>query len=763
MNVMPMSKSFLFLLGLVVTFGAPTALSAADEKSEEKVEKITYDDHILPIFRQRCGSCHNANDAKGGLVLDTYLGVIEGGGSGNVIEKGDAGSSYLYMLVTHDSEPIMPPGQPKIPDTELSMIQKWIDLGALENQGSKIVKKKNDLAKIEISTERPASAPVMPDGMTLNPVIVTSMPNSVTALAASPWAPLAAVSGHEQVLLYHTQTGQLEGVLPFPEGVPQVLKFSRNGELLLVGGGRGGANGQVVLFDVKTGSRVAVLGNEYDSVLAADISADHTQVALAGPKRIVRVYSVQSGEMMYELKKHTDWVLALEFSPDGVLLATGDRSNGMFLWEALTGNEYLSLKGHTGAITDISWRPDSNLVASSSEDGTIRLWELNNGKEVKRWNAHGGGVSAMDFTREANIVSIGRDRQAKLWQADGKNLKSYGGLKDVGLEVAYDAELKQVLGGDWLGEVRVWGADSGSHHYSIHANPPAMSEQLAALSQKVAEAGKQVASNEQQIASIRSAVEKRKAAVAAGQAKLKELQTAHAKAEQAKQAADKAAAEQQNAVKAAQTENEKIGKELQQAVNARKAADENAAKLQQAANQAAQAEQQAKQAVDAAQKQIETLKQQGEEAKEALTKAEAALVTAQADVTKRSQELASARQAADNAQKAAAAAKSAVDNLTAKQQAVAQKIDQATKSMQKAQADSKAQAGSIGKLAGQVESQKKAIAEAEKKAAPTDDEKKKLAELEQTLKQHASLKGLLEQHAKELKQQIDSGAQASAK
>ena len=48
------------------------------------------------------------------------------------------------------------------------------------------------------------------------------------------------------------------------------MKFSRNGQWLLAGGGRGGHSGKVVLWDVKTGKRVAEVGSEYDIVLAED-------------------------------------------------------------------------------------------------------------------------------------------------------------------------------------------------------------------------------------------------------------------------------------------------------------------------------------------------------------------------------------------------------------------------------------------------------------------------------------------------------------
>ena len=57
------------------------------------------------------------------------------------------------------------------------------------------------------------------------------------AIASSPWAPVIALGGYRQVLLYHAQTLDPLGVLPFPEGTPYVLRFSRNGRLLLCGGG----------------------------------------------------------------------------------------------------------------------------------------------------------------------------------------------------------------------------------------------------------------------------------------------------------------------------------------------------------------------------------------------------------------------------------------------------------------------------------------------------------------------------------------------
>lgn len=738
------------------------AVHAEEKDKKEEPKKVTYDDDVRPILRQRCGSCHNANEQKGGLAVDTFAGLMEGGGSGEVVDPGDAGSSYLYLVITHDSEPVMPPNQPKMPDQELALIREWIDLGALENKGSKVVKKKSELAKIEISTERPADAPVMPEGMGLSPVHVTSSPNSVTALAASPWAPLAAVSGFEQVLLFETETGSLAGVLPFPEGTPHILKFSRNGQLLLAGGGRGGASGNVVVWNVKTGERVAELGDEYDSVLAADISSDHSLVVLAGPKRMVRVYSVQSGEMLYELKKHTDWVLAAEFSPDGVLLATADRSNGMFLWEALTGNEYLSMKGHTGAITDVSWRPDSNLVASSSEDGTIRLWELNNGNEVKRWNAHGGGVSSLDYTREANLVSIGRDKAVKLWNGEGNNLKTYGVLSDLGLEVAYDAELKRVLGGDWAGEVRVWDADSTNHLYSIHPNPPGLEEQLSQANQKFAQVEEEAKKVEGQITALNQQLAARKQAFEQAQEKQAELEANLKQANTDKGTADKQLAD-------ARTQAETLKKaadQAQQAVTAAqqglKTADSELAAKKQEQQQVAQATQEAQNGLTALQNKIAELEKQGDEAAEELAKTRKELEAAEQQLSEKTAQLDKLKAATGELDKKQAQAKQQADEATVKLEQARKTHEQHLASIKNLEAQVNKTTEAIKTLTQQTEAQKKAVADMQPKVAATEEEQKKLTEWAAAKQQAGSRKDRLQAYVKELQKQIAGTTQAAA-
>jgi len=127
--------------------------------------------------------------------------------------------------------------------------------------------------------------------LSLDPSVRVRRAGAVTALAASPWAPLVAVGGPREILLYHADTGDLLGVLPFEHGQINSLKFSRNAKLLLAAGGRGGQSGKAVLFDVETGKMITEVGTETDALLSADLSADQTQIAVGGPSKIVRCYA----------------------------------------------------------------------------------------------------------------------------------------------------------------------------------------------------------------------------------------------------------------------------------------------------------------------------------------------------------------------------------------------------------------------------------------------------------------------------------------
>jgi len=296
---------------------------------------------------------------------------------------------------------------------------------------------------------------------------VRSLSRVVTAVAASPTASLVAVAGHREVFLYQWTDQSLVTTIPFPAGDVFVLRFSRDGSTLLVGGGIGGASGKVMGFDVATGAVLFEVGNESDVVLAADLSPDGRLVALSGPSRTVKVFDTVSGENTAEMKKHTDWVLTLAFSNDGLLLASGDRFGSLQIWEATSGNAFHTLRGHSGAIHGIVWSANSNTVMSVSEDGTLREWDMHEGKQLRIESENIGGLLAVDSAAAGPFVVGGRRGKLAIRQAPDQPSREIT-MDDEVTDLAMTQDATHVIAADVTGNVVLFNLKTGSEAARFH-------------------------------------------------------------------------------------------------------------------------------------------------------------------------------------------------------------------------------------------------------------------------------------------------------
>ena len=463
-----LSPSQVILSLLRVFASSLLILSAAAE------EKVTYQDHILPLVEANCSKCHNADKKKADLDLTSYRGALVGSGSGAVLAAGNLGGSKLWKAITHAEEPTMPPNRPKLADKDLEVFKKWILGGLLETAGGKAIAAAAPAVDLTLKADtagKPEGPPSMPKNLPLEPVVHTARMNAITGLAASPWAPLIAVAGQKQVLLFQCDTLAPLGILPFTEGEPIEVKFSRSGQLLLAGGGRGAQSGRVVLWDVVTGKKTLTLGDDYDAVLAADLRPDQAQAALGGPSRLVKLWSTKTGQLQHKIKKHTDWVTAVAYSPNGQMLATADRNSGLSIWDPDSAQELFTLAGHKSAVTALSWRGDSKLLASSSEDGTVKLWEMLEGRQMKSWTAHGLGALCVNFAHDGRLVTCGRDLGVTLWNANGGKVRSFEFSGDLPLRAAFSHDDQRVFATDFAGRVAAWTANDGKRAGELNANP----------------------------------------------------------------------------------------------------------------------------------------------------------------------------------------------------------------------------------------------------------------------------------------------------
>ena len=508
--------------------GAMFAAAALPARGE-----VTYQEMIRPLLQDSCLNCHNPDKHKAGLDLSTYDATMDGSDNGKVVESGDPAKSVLYKVLAHTEEPYMPKGGDKLPDSQLEMIRQWIEANAPEKAGGAVAKKNTGPAvAVAAVEEKPKGPPPMPADGLLEPVVRTVRPGAVPGVAGSPWAPLVALAAQKQVLLYNTDSLELAEVLPFPEGFPAVVRFSHNGSLVIAGGGIGAKLGHVVIWDVVTGRRITEVGDEFDTVLAADISPDQSLVALGGPSRLVKIFSASDGRMICKMKKHTDWVTALCFTPDGKQLLSGDRAGGLSIWDT-QGHELQSISAHAAAITGIACH--GNLIATASEDGTVKFWDIIEGKETKSWHAHDGGVRSIAFTSDGRILTSGRDRLVRLWDAGGNSIKQFDPLSDMAMQAAYAGG--KVIAADWSGLVRVWTPD-GKTAGDLDSNPPTIAQRLDAVNKRLAglqplkartgdasrQAADALAAARKKAADGAAALDAKKAAFAAANAKITPLE-----------------------------------------------------------------------------------------------------------------------------------------------------------------------------------------------------------------------------------------------
>src|SRR5439155_1412878 len=162
---------------------------------------------VRPVLQRNCQGCHQPNLKSSDLDLTGYDGLAAGG-------KHGPAPGVIVKYLTGEMKPQMPLGQPPLPAEQIELVRNWIAAGAKDDTPAE--------ARETISVDKP---------------IVYAQPPVITALAFSPDGKMLAVSGNRETLI-HT----LDGSAP-PKRLPGLaerifsLAFSKDGSLLVAGGG----------------------------------------------------------------------------------------------------------------------------------------------------------------------------------------------------------------------------------------------------------------------------------------------------------------------------------------------------------------------------------------------------------------------------------------------------------------------------------------------------------------------------------------------
>ena len=269
------------------------------------------------------------------------------------------------------------------------------------------------------------------------------------------------------VLGWNSRTGEVNTELVH-EMARMFLDISADGRQLL----SVGFDGQVVLWDIETGSIARELNSEPPIVLplAARISPDQRWAAVPSFDQAVYIWDLETGELAQRLAGHEGPVFAIEFTPDSsrILSTSGDRT--VRVWDVLTGEQVAAyspfsdpleqpsglavspdglrilvgggrviygsyipmsnillmdlesgaviaeLSGHTHTPFSIRFSPDGRHAISGSFDGTVRLWDLETGENLAVFTAHKDWVLAVQFSPDGlTAYSASMDGTLRVW------------------------------------------------------------------------------------------------------------------------------------------------------------------------------------------------------------------------------------------------------------------------------------------------------------------------------------------------------------
>jgi hypothetical protein len=123
-----MKNPFLYIAFLLVGLGADNA-KAVDPTTEGIA---FFEKSVRPLFVKHCYKCHSSSkgEDKGGLVLDSQAGWMDGGDSGPAIIPGKITESILIEAIEQKDPDFAMPPKYKLSSSEIENLKKWVSMGA---------------------------------------------------------------------------------------------------------------------------------------------------------------------------------------------------------------------------------------------------------------------------------------------------------------------------------------------------------------------------------------------------------------------------------------------------------------------------------------------------------------------------------------------------------------------------------------------------------------------------------------------------------
>jgi hypothetical protein len=403
---------------------------------------------VAPILAANCAGCHAAGTRMGGLNLDTFEGLVQGGTHGTAIDPGKSESSRLFLMVTGKVTPAMPLSGARLAGGDLETIKKWIDAGAKPPTAE-------EAKRLAARLAAPAIPDIKPKG-TVKP--------QIGALAYRSDGKMLALGTYKEVGLTDPATGQTVATLTGHAEAVRAVAFSPDRTLLAAAGGLPGRSGEIKIWDVAGRKQLRTIQGHSDCVYAVAFSPDGKTIATSSYDKLIKLWTIQTGQEIRTFKDHIDAVYALVFAPDGKRLISGAADRTVKVWDVATGERLYTLSEPQDGLNTIALDPSGKFVAAGGLDKTIRIWELSpkGGALVNSLIAHEDAILKLAYSPDGKMLaSSGADKTIKIFKAsDLTEIKTLANQPDWVLSLEFSPDGKMLAAGRYDGSFETYNVEN---------------------------------------------------------------------------------------------------------------------------------------------------------------------------------------------------------------------------------------------------------------------------------------------------------------
>jgi mono/diheme cytochrome c family protein len=403
------STSLLGAWGLVFLFLVSRGLAGGEEKAPGRgrgAEPPSFYRDIQPLFQTRCVGCHGGDSPKAKLRLSSLEELRAGGKHGDPIVPSKPEESLLFLLLSGERKPKMPPEKEgALEPEEIALVRAWIQAGCPAGEQPR--------------EPLPYSRPLEPP--------VYSRPPAVKALAYTGDGRLLLAAGYREVLVLRAEG---EGLLPVARLLGEaeeigLLGLSPDGAKVLAAGGSPGRFGEVQLWDLAERRLLWFQRIGRDCLFAGAFSAAGDRLVAAGTDRALHVLESATGKELYSTEIHSDWVFGAAFNPEGTRIVSAGRDKTVKV-SACPGGEFLqTLATLEGPVMRVVARPGTAQFLAGGESRKPVLYDAKEMKQVKELETQPGAILALAASADGKLLAVaGSADEVRVYEAESGKRKA---------------------------------------------------------------------------------------------------------------------------------------------------------------------------------------------------------------------------------------------------------------------------------------------------------------------------------------------------